>query len=139
MPPEMIGPRVAAVYEVQSAWLEPRLRKIGVSWGTFQLLSAVSGSGQNASQIEVAKRLGVTAATLSESVYSHVQRGLLEQVASRKDRRVKVLRLTDSAKTLMRQIRKYVNESETVLSQGLTEKEANQLAALLDKVLDGVS
>ncbi|MBS1714019.1 MAG: winged helix-turn-helix transcriptional regulator [Armatimonadetes bacterium] len=138
MPPEMIGPRVAAVYEVQSAWLEPRLRKIGVSWGTFQLLSAVSGSGQNASQIEVAKRLGVTAATLSESVYSHVQRGLLEQAASRKDRRVKVLRLTDSAKTLMRQIRKYVNESETVLSHGLTEKETTQLVALLDKVLDNV-
>ena len=135
MPTEQIGARVAAIYELQSAWLEPRLRAIGVNWTTFQLLTTVSSAGKKASQVEVARRLGVTAATLSETVFAHVQKGLLEQVPSHRDRRVKVLQLTDKAKNMMRQIKRLVAESETALAGGLKGVEADQLAALLDRVL----
>lgn len=135
MPTEQIGARVAAVYELQSAWLEPRLRDIGVNWTTFQLLTTVTTAGKRASQVEVARRLGVTAATLSESVYAHVQKGLLEQVHSRHDRRVKVLQLTEKAKVLMRQIRKLVSESETVMTAGLSPAQNEDLSTALDHVL----
>lgn len=126
---------MAAVYELQSAWLEPRLREIGVNWTTFQLLTTVSTAGKKASQVEVARRLGVTAATLSESVYSHVQKGLLEQVSSRQDRRVKVLQLTEKAKSLMKQIRKLVTESESVMTAGMSDSDSDHLSASLDTVL----
>lgn len=135
MPAEQIGARVAAIYELQSAWLEPRLREIGVNWTTFQLLTTVFTAGKKASQVEVARRLGVTAATLSESVYAHVQKGLLEQVSSKHDRRVKVLQLTEKSKALMRQIRKLVTESETVMTNGMTDDDAEKLSAGLDQVL----
>ena len=135
MPSEQIGARVAAIYELQSAWLEPRLRAIGVNWTTFQLLTTVSSAGKKASQVEVARRLGVTAATLSETVFAHVQKDLLEQVPSHRDRRVKVLQLTERAKAMMRQIKRLVAESESALAQGLRSGEADQLAALLDRVL----
>ena len=79
MAQHLIGTRIAAIYERQAEWLEPRLADLGVSWATFQLLTTVAGAGEEASQIEVARRLGVTAATLSESVQGHVGRGLLKQ------------------------------------------------------------
>jgi len=129
---------VAAVYELQSAWLEPRLRAIGVNWTTFQLLTTVSSAGKRASQVEVARRLGVTAATLSETVFTHVQKDLLEQVASSQDRRVKILQLTDKAKGLMRQIKKLIGESEALMSKGLLNGDSEQLAALLDRVMENL-
>lgn len=132
---EQIGARVAAVYELQSAWLEPRLRDIGVNWTTFQLLTTVSSAGKKASQVEVARRLGVTPATLSEAVYTHVQKGLLEQVASNRDRRVKVLQLTEQAKAQMRLIRRLVNESEEVMVRGLSNQDADQLSLALGVLL----
>lgn len=135
MPQEQIGPRIAAVYELQSAWLEPKLKSLGMTWSTFQLLTTVHGAGKRASQVEVARRLGVTPATLSESVYAHVERGLLEQVNSSRDRRVKLLQLTDRSKSMMRQIKRLVAESESVIARGLSETEGDKLAKLLDKVL----
>ena len=135
MPSEQIGARIATVYELQSAWLEPRLKGIGVSWGTFQLLTTINSAGKRASQVEVARRLGVTAATLSETVFTHVQRGLIDQVATNRDRRVKVLQLTDRSKGLLRQIKKLISESENLMAKGLKDVEAEQLAGLLDRVL----
>ena len=67
MPSELIGSRVATLYELQSAWLEPKLKEMGVRWTTFQLLATIFGAGDDARQAEVARRLGVSPATLSES------------------------------------------------------------------------
>ncbi len=138
MPTEQIGALVAAVYELQSSWLEPRLKAIGVSWGTFQLLTTVSSAGKKASQVEVARRLGVTAATLSETVFSHVQKGLLEQVPSQQDRRVKILALTDRSKTLMKQIKRLVSESEKTMVKGISDTEAERLSGLLERVMSNL-
>ncbi|MBS1723170.1 MAG: winged helix DNA-binding protein [Armatimonadetes bacterium] len=135
MPPEQIGARVATIYELQSAWLEPRLRKIGVSWTTFQLLTTVASAGKRASQVEVARRIGVTAATLSETVYNHVKSGLLQQVPSERDRRVKILQLTEESKAMMRQIKRQIGEVEVLMTHGLSERQSSELASLLDKVL----
>lgn len=135
MPAEQIGARVAAIYELQSAWLEPRLKALGLGWSTFQLLTTVNSLGRNASQVEVARRLGVTPATLSESVFGHVQKGYLDQAPSSRDRRVKVLQLTDRSKTLMRQIKRLAAESEVVMARGLEDKDRERLATLLDRVL----
>jgi len=109
-----------------------------VNWTTFQLLTTVSSAGKRASQVEVARRLGVTAATLSETVFTHVQKDLLEQVASSQDRRVKILQLTDKAKGLMRQIKKLIGESEALMSKGLLNGDSEQLAALLDRVMENL-
>ena len=131
-----MGPRVASLYELQSAWLEPRLEAIGVSWTTFQLLLTVAAAGENASQIEVARRLGVTAPTLSESVQAHVAKGLLSQVQGKKDRRIKVLTLTPKSQELMVQIRRLVAESEAVMTRGLSEGACRDMANLLDRAAE---
>jgi DNA-binding MarR family transcriptional regulator len=130
-----IGAKVAAIYELQSAWLEPRLRAIEVSWTTFQLFSAIQAAGGKASQVAVARRLGVTPATLSETVFAHVQNGLVLQVPSTKDRRVKVLELTETGKAQFRNIKKLVLASEKAIGSSLEEKDAQRLEELLDRII----
>jgi len=130
----LIGTRIAAIYELQAQWLEPRLADLGVSLTSFQLLTTVARAGDEASQIEVARRLGVTAATLSESVQGHVERGLLKQSRSRSDKRVKILSLTAKSRRTMQRIRELVTESEEALSRGLLPHELSATVTVLDRV-----
>jgi len=130
----LIGTRIAAVYELQAEWLEPRLADLGVSWATFQLLTTVSNAGDDASQIEVARRLGVTAATLSESVQNHVDRDLLSQTQSDRDKRVKILALTPASKELLYRIRDLILQSEEAMTRGLLPHELSEVAKVLERV-----
>jgi MarR family transcriptional regulator for hemolysin len=134
----LIGARIAAVYELQASWMEPRLSALGISWATFQLLTTVANAGDRASQIEVATRMGVTAATLSEAVQAHVGRGLLEQTPSARDKRVRVLRLTPKSRELVAQIKELVVESDRVMTRGILPSELAGTATVLDRVLQNL-
>lgn len=135
MPNGQLGALVATVYELQSAWLEPRLAKLGVRWTTFQLLATVYGCGDEASQAEVARRLGVAPATLSESVQSHIKQGLLDRKPSTTDKRLKILVLTNQGKRLMGQIRTLVAECEDLMTKNLKDKDAIKCEQILDEMV----
>ncbi|MBX3096388.1 MAG: winged helix-turn-helix transcriptional regulator [Fimbriimonadaceae bacterium] len=134
MEQESLGAQIGVLYDLQTGYLEPRFREIGLSWGTFQLLAAIQSAPHGISQIEVARRLGVTPATLSETVFAHVQKGLVEQVPSNSDRRVKLLRLTANAKKLLKKASTDIDRCESSMKAGLSEKELSTLAALLRRV-----
>ena len=133
-----LGSRVAGLYELQSAWLEPKLQSIGVRWTTFQLLATILGAGDDASQAEVARRLGVAPATLSESVQSHVNLGVIQQVPSKKDKRKKILVLTAKGNTLMQKIKVFVQECEKIMTQGLKAPEAANCAKIIDQMAENL-
>lgn len=135
MPDAELSARIATIYEHHAAFLEPRLQSLGIGWGTFQLLSAVYAAGGAVSQAEIARRLGVTPATLSETAYAHVQRGLLTQSAAGSDRRVKALALTKRAEDLMRKVATCLAEAEEAISEGLTTSEKAALSKSLDKII----
>ncbi|MCB0825464.1 MAG: winged helix-turn-helix transcriptional regulator [Armatimonadetes bacterium] len=135
---ELIGARVATLYELQSAWLEPRLRDIGVRWTSFQFLAAIVGAGEEASQAEVARRLGLSPATLSETVQNHINIGWIEQTKSERDKRLKVLRLTNDGKKLMMKIRALVVECETLVANSVSIPESKKCAKALDKMIDAL-
>ena len=130
----MISARIAAVYDLQAEFLEPRLEALGVSWTTFQMLTAIANAGENASQIEVARRLGVTAATLSESIQNHVDKGLIRQTKSKKDGRVKLIVLTPRATKILQKIRDLVLASEELMTRGLLPHEISAAAIVLDRI-----
>ncbi len=134
----LIGTRIAAVYELQAEWMEPKLVDLGISWASFQLLTTVANAGGHASQIEVAGRLGVTAATLSESVQNHVERGLLTQTQSTKDKRVRVLRLTPRSEAIVQSIRELVFESDEAMSRGILPNELTVATKVLDRVMQNL-
>ena len=134
----LVGPRIAAVYELHAEWIEPRLREMGVSWSSFQLLTTVANAGDKASQIEVATRLGVTAATLSESVQNHVDRGLLLQVQSKTDKRVRILTLTPQSEEIIRKIKSLVLESDEAMTRGILPDELTAFTKVVDRIINNL-
>lgn len=134
----------AALVELQTAYLEPVLERLGVGWSTFELLTAVWRTDGEVSQAEIARRLGVTPATLSESVAAHVERGLIEQVPSRTDRRRKALRLTSAGEQLVEAFGRALREAEEIMERGISERDARaaaetlrRAAANLERALEG--
>lgn len=134
MASEKIGLLIAAIYEQQASLLEPRLKELGLSWAAFQLLAAVQAAPDEP-QAEIAERLGVSPATLSESVFRQVQAGLLEQAPSTKDRRVKSLKLTTKGRSMLKDCLKQNQAADAAMLRDLSEKERDQLARLLNHCL----
>ena len=135
MAKEQLGPRIAALYELQSAHLDPKLRSLGVSWASFQLLAAVYGAEAGDTQNRIADRLGIKPATMSEAVFNHVQKGLLEQTTNGSDRRAKALRLTPKGRKLVESIQEGLGEAEAALAKGFSVSETRELAAVFDRML----
>ena len=131
-------PLIAVLYELQSSYLEPKLKKLGMSLNTFHLLMAIQNSGEKVSQIEIARRLGVSPATLSETVSGHISKGLLEQVVSRKDRRVKFLRLTKSSNSKLKDVRKLLNGLENLMLDGIGSSKLRETIAILDAAIENI-
>jgi len=131
---ESIGVRIGLLYDLQASWLEPRFARHGLSFTTFQLLAAVQSAGKSASQVEIARRLGISAATLSEAVFALVKRGWIQQAASSTDRRVKVLSLTAPATKALKAALKEVDQFEVLVQRALSETDINRLAKLMDAV-----
>jgi DNA-binding MarR family transcriptional regulator len=131
-------PRIAALHELQSMYLEPKLKKLGISLNTFQLLAAIAAAGEDASQIEIARRLGVSPATLSETVQVHIKRKLLEQTPSTVDRRVKILTLTKSANSKLRDVRELLESLEETMLKNMSGSTVKSTFAALDDAIENV-
>jgi len=130
-----LGPLIATLYEYQSAYLEPKLKAAGMRWTTFQILATVMAAGNEASQAEVARRLGIAPATLSESVQAHVKQNLLRQEASPTDKRKKILVLTAEAKRQMSKVGKHVQEFEQILTRQISPAELDRTTQSLEKII----
>lgn len=130
-----LGALIANIYEAQATLIEPKLKALGISWSTFQILSEVRAAKGGVSQAEIARRLGVRPATLCEAVQEMARKGLLTQEDSSSDRRMKALRLTPSAEAEMRKIRSALTHIETSMVAGFSEKQIQQCESLLTRAL----
>lgn len=126
---ESLSGQAGLLCELLTAAMEPKLEDSGVSLGTFELLSAVHASGGKATQIEVARRLGITPPSLSESVKGAASRNLIEQHIDSDDGRRKILKLTAAGRKAMQSIVKGVNNAENRMVDGIDE---SQIAIVID-------
>lgn len=129
-----LGPQVASVFEAQQAYLEPRLKPLGIGFQGFQLLACIHRAQGRSTQTAVASALGVSAPTLSEAVKNLSRLGLIEQRICDTDRRSKILRLTQDGLRTVEEIRRLAAQSELLMCAGLDEKAVVVAAQVLDRM-----
>jgi DNA-binding MarR family transcriptional regulator len=130
-----LGARIAAVYELHAQLLEPTLRAMGISWASFQLLAAAHSAGGSGSQAELARRLGLSPATLCEAVQAHVSKGLLVIEKSPHDARVRLVRLTPRGQEIMRKVQAALDEIAARMLKGVPKAEAQAAQQVLDRIV----
>jgi len=128
---DSVSGQAGLLVELLTASMAPELKRVGLSLATFELLSAVQAGGGRAAQADIAKRLGISAPSLSESVGNAVRKGFLIQIANGADARVKQLKLTPEGRTAVRTILKAIAEAETSMLAGLTEEQVGDTIDVL--------
>lgn len=129
--------------ELIASHLEGPFRQAGLNFGSFELLAAVRGGKGSISQAELARRLGITPASLCEAVQIAVGKGLVEQTAHRTDARVRVVRLTskgsrslDSALKAFQSLESHVASQLSKTRQTAAEAALGAIIEILDESQD---
>lgn len=91
---ESLSGQAAVLSELCMAYLEPRLTELGITFGTFELLSAVRAAKGAVHQAELARRLSISPPSLCEALKIAVKKGLLRQETPEGNQRAKVVSLT---------------------------------------------
>lgn len=127
--------RVAALYELVNALLEPTLANHGITSSTFQLLSAVQAAGDGQTQRQIADRLGIAPASLSEALTSAEKAGLVERKPSASDKRARVLSLTKRGRQVLEAAVAALGEIERQAAQDLSRLEQDDLERTLQRMI----
>ena len=117
---ETLSGQSSLLAELTAQALEPRLARLGITFSTFELLTSVRIAGRQASQADVARRLGITPPSLTEAVRLAVKAGLIEQTASLTDGRSKTLSITPLGTRKLQEILSAVNEAEKLMVEGIS-------------------
>jgi DNA-binding MarR family transcriptional regulator len=104
--------QAALLTELLSSALEPSLKKFGLTPTVFDLLTAVHANQAGISQAELARRLRISAPTLSEAVHAAEGKGFLLAKKSTSDRRLRVIQLTSVGKTAVEHALHELNQLE---------------------------
>jgi MarR family transcriptional regulator, temperature-dependent positive regulator of motility len=86
-------------------------------------------------QVTLAGLIAYDRTTITGVVDRLVQKGLLVRHASSRDRRARVLQMTDAGRRTLRKITPAVEAAQRIMLRGLTETEAEELMQLLRKAI----
>jgi len=87
-------------------------------------------------QVTLAGLIAYDRTTITGVVDRLVQKGLLVRQANSRDRRARVLQITDQGRGILGEIEPAVEAAQRIMLRGLTEDEAEQFMRLLRKVID---
>jgi MarR family transcriptional regulator for hemolysin len=97
-----------ALHSTARAWkaaVDRRLKHLGLSQASWTTIAMVAKTKGPLSQIELANRLGIEAATMVAMIDRMVKAGLLAREPSTHDRRVKQVMLTEAGHELYGKVR----------------------------------
>ena len=123
------------------AWLKEKTKLIfeaeGITSQQFNILRILRGSfPQPLSTLQIRERMLEKMSDTSRIVDRLIAKGLVKKVTCKQDRRLVDVIITDKGKKLLDRLDTRQDEIDGVLSH-LSEKDANILSDLLDKIRDG--
>ncbi len=100
----------------------------------YAALAAVSAN-PGIDQVTLAGLIAYDRTTITGVVDRLVQKGLVARQASKRDRRARELRISDTGRRTLRGIAPAVEAAQRIMVHGLTTKEAKELVRLLQKAV----
>ena len=114
------------------------LRRIGQSQARWDALFWISVSGGEATQSELAERIGVEGPTLVTMLHKLEQEGLVERRQVQGDRRAKTIRLTPAAEQVLAEIAGLSAPFRDDLLAGISDKDLETCLSVFDRIIEGL-
>ena len=123
------------------SWMKERTKSIfdaeGITSQQFNILRILRGSfPQPLSTLQIRERMLEKMSDTSRIVDRLITKGFVKKITCKNDRRLVDVIITDKGKKLLERLDTRQDEIDGVLSK-LSEKDANILSDLLDKIRDG--
>lgn len=131
---------VACVYSLIEKEIENYLKPFNLNPTSFNALMIIKHQGQETgiSQIEIGKRLIVTASNMTKLLDKLNREGLIQRTAQEGDRRVNLIKITQKGSDLLDQAwPDYRNKVEEI-TELLDRKELEQITHILAKWFEGL-
>ena len=132
---ESLGALVSRSARVLERALDAVLTAAGGSLPAWLVLQAL-GTGEHATQADLARAVGVRQPTLSHHLDSLERSGFVTRRRSAGDRRVQQVELTDEGRRLFVRLRRVAAAFDGRLGAGLSAGERAELARLLGSLVD---
>ncbi len=131
----MPGYLIRRAHQAATARFAEEMSKAGLTLTPFQYaaLSAIAAQ-PGLDQARVAQMADCDRATMGGVLDRLVERGLVERGISRKDRRARVLHLTESGLALLDAARPVAEAVQRSLTEGMTDAERATLTDLLSRI-----
>lgn len=118
--------------------MEKNLDGTGVHRAQHRLLMTLS-DGTFRSQVELAKHLEVTPATIAVSLKKLEQESLIRKTAKKEDNRANFVELTEKGKRMVENSRDFFDSVDQAMYQGFTQEELVLLCNYLDRIYDNMN
>jgi len=124
-----------------SGWINEKVKNAlapeDITPQQYNILRILRGSSpQPLSTLQIRERMLDRMSDTSRIVDRLVAKNLVKKVVCAKDRRLVDVTITDKGQTLLKKLDSQMNHMDDILSN-LSEKEAQALSSLLDKLRDG--
>jgi len=116
-----------ALHNTSRAWkaaIDRRLKYLGMSQASWTTIATIAKADAPMSQIELANKLGIEAATMVTMIDRLSKAGLILREASPVDRRVKLIVLTDAGSELYAKVK---HEADIFRTELLADIDAKKL------------
>ena len=111
-----------------------RLKNLGLSQASW-VAAAIARHHQPLSQSELAQELGVESATIVPLINRLVTLGLVERVTTDRDKRKRLLVVTDQGQALFEQVKTVADDLREEILTAITPQEREQTQRVLEKLL----
>lgn len=118
-----------ALHNTSRAWkaaIDRRLKYLGMSQASWTTIGTIAKADAAMSQIELANKLGIEAATMVTMIDRLSKAGLMQREASPVDRRVKLIVLTEAGHELYAKVKR---EADILRTELLADIDENKLLA----------
>jgi MarR family transcriptional regulator, transcriptional regulator for hemolysin len=126
-----------ALHSTARSWkaaIDRRLKYLGVSQASWTTIAAIAKADAAMSQIELANKLGLEAATMVSMIDRLAKAGLVLREASSSDRRIKLIVLTEEGKQLFSKVKKEADIFRMELLSDIDAKKLLVATELLERL-----
>ena len=134
---KLIGKMIRA-NRLHRSLAEKRNREADIHRNQQHILLYLSKSETPPSQKELAAVFEVTPAAIAMSLKKMEQKGLIERVPSPDDTRVNLITVSDKGKAIMESSRRFFEQTDLAMIEGLTREEFEVISGALDKFIDNL-
>lgn len=134
-----LGMELARLVRVWKILIDQRLKPLEITQKHWITLYNISQLPPEQSQIQLAKAIGIEQPSLVRTLDQLEEKRLITRAACSSDRRAKLIKLTDYAESIIKQVDQIINATRDEILEGISSEEVGELTRLITRLEENIT